>query len=99
MEVVFKNKALERLALTDWSDPKLPLAVCTSLKQKVVILKAAPDERTLRNWKSFHYEKLKGKYAGLRSIRLNKQFRLIFELSDCDSGPKITIVDVEDYHY
>ena len=98
MEVVFKNSEIERMALTNWVDPKWPIAVCMSLKQKVVILKAAPDERTLRNWKSLHYEKLKADLAGLRSIRLNKKYRLLFELSDGASGPKINVVDIDDYH-
>jgi proteic killer suppression protein len=98
MEVIFKDKALERVALEGWIDPKLPIAVCASLQRKILLIKSAPDERTLRNWRSFHYEKLKGEFDGLHSIRLNDQWRLVFEVSAGSAGPKITVIGVEDYH-
>jgi toxin HigB-1 len=97
MEVFFKNKALERIA-DGWVDPQRSIAICTSLQRKVLMLKAAPDERTLRNWRSLHFERLKGDLDGLHSIRLNDQYRLVFEISTGNVGPKITVVDVMDYH-
>jgi proteic killer suppression protein len=62
------------------------------------VLEAAPDERTLRNWKSLHYEKLKGDRKGQRSIRLNGQWRLVFILDEATLPPTIAVVAVEDYH-
>lgn len=59
---------------------------------------AAEDERTLRNWKSLHYEKLKGDREGQRSVRLNDQYRLIFLLDADTSPPKIIVLGIEDYH-
>lgn len=98
MEVVFKDKDLERVA-EGWIDPKRPVGVCTSLQRKISLLRSAPDERTLRNWKSFHYEKLKkGNFAGKHSIRINDQYRLIFDLSVGSTGPKIIVINVVDYH-
>lgn len=74
------------------------IALIRAFQNKVVLLEEAPDERTLRNWKSLHYEKLKGDRKHQRSIRLNKQWRLILEL-DNDTEPKtIKIVGIEDYH-
>jgi proteic killer suppression protein len=99
MEVVFKDKELEQVAIGGWVNPKLPIAVCASLQRKVSLLKAAPDERTLRNWKSLHYEKLKGDLDGLHAIRLNDQYRLLFEVSAENAGlKKITVISVADYH-
>lgn len=63
-----------------------------------MVLRAAPDERTLRNWKSLHYEKLEGDRTGQRSIRLNKQWRLVFTLDSGLRPPKITVLSIEDYH-
>jgi len=59
---------------------------------------AAPDERSLYDLKSLHFEKLKGKLAGLHSLRLNDQFRLIVSIEADERGKYIAIWRIEDYH-
>jgi toxin HigB-1 len=98
MDIQFWDSQLALVETNRATETRLPISVITSCRQKLVILRAAPDERTLRNWKSLHYEKLKGDRAGQRSIRLNKQWRLVFTLDDGCSPPKITVLSVEDYH-
>jgi toxin HigB-1 len=82
MEVEFRDKTLALVETARAAETRLPISVVNSLRQKLVVIRAAPDERTLRNWKSLHYEKMEGEE---RSIRINKQFRLIFTL---DTGCK-----------
>jgi len=95
MEVQFKDKSLAFVE-TDRAatETRLPISVINSLRQKLVLIRAAPDERTLRNWKSLHYEKMEGEE---RSIRLNDQFRLIFTLDTTVSPNKMTILRVWDH--
>ena len=91
MEIEFRDKALALVETDRAAETRLPVSVINSLRQKLVVIRAAPDERTLRNWKSLHYEKMEDDE---RSIRLNKQFRLIFTL-DTESKPnKMTIIKV-----
>ena len=98
MQVIFSDKRLALIETDRAAETKLPIAVINSFRQKLVVIRAAPDERTLRNWKSLHYEKLQGNREGQRSIRINKQWRMVFTLdSDCDP-PKLTVLAVEDYH-
>jgi proteic killer suppression protein len=98
MEIEFHDKGLALIETDEAWRTKLPAAVIASCRQKLVVLRAAPDERTLRNWKSLHYEKLDGDRAGQRSIRLNKQWRLVFTLEVGGAPPKITVLSIEDYH-
>jgi toxin HigB-1 len=91
MEVEFRDKTLALVETDRAPETRLPLSVINSLRQKLVVLRAAPDERTLRNWKSLHYEKMEGEE---RSIRLNKQFRLIFTIETVCSPNKMTILRV-----
>ncbi len=98
MRIVFRGDRLAAIRTDHAERTKLPFAVIQSCQRKLVILEAAPDERTLRNWKSLHYEQLKGDRAGQRSIRLNKQWRLVFNLDETTSPPTIEVLDVEDYH-
>lgn len=98
MDVEFQDKRLALIETDDAAKTKLPISVINSFRNKLVVVRAAPDERTLRNWKSLHYEKLAGEREGQRSIRLNQQWRLVFTLDTESTPPKITVLAVEDYH-
>lgn len=77
---------------------KLPAAVVKSARRKLQVIRAAPDERTLRNWKSLHFEKLQGDRKEEYSIRLNKDWRITFRLhKDCDPH-EVEITAIENYH-
>ena len=98
MEIEFADESLTLIETDAAGATKLPIAVIKSARKKLVMLRAATDDRTLRNWKGLRYEKLKGDRDGQRSIRLNDQFRMVF-LMDNDTDPKkVTILAVEDYH-
>lgn len=91
----------DQLALVETAraaETRLPVAVIHSARQKLNVIRAATDERTLRNWKSLHYEKLKGTRDEQRSIRLNLQWRLVFRLDTQCSPNKVTVLSIEDYH-
>lgn len=99
MEVEFADKQLEVLASSLAAQKtQYSIALIRAFQNKLLLLKNAPDERTLRNWKSLHYEKLKGKKKNERSTRLNDQWRLIFELDNKTSPKTIRITRIEDYH-
>jgi toxin HigB-1 len=98
MEVAYKDKKLALLETARAAETRLSAALITAFRNKLAVLKAAPDERTLRNWKSLHYEKLSGDRDGQRSIRLNAQWRLIFELDTAVTPPLLTILEIADYH-
>ena len=98
MEIEFWDSRLALVETSRATETRLPISVITSCRQKLVVMRAAPDERTLRNWKSLHYEKLEGDRKGQKSIRLNKQWRLVFTLNSDLTPPKITVLTIEDYH-
>jgi toxin HigB-1 len=97
MEIVFADSALALIESDEAGQTSLPVAVIKSARRKLVLLRAAPDDRSLRSWKSLHYEKLKGDREGRRSVRLNDQYRLIFTLNESVPAT-ITILTIEDYH-
>ena len=98
MEVVFADAALALIETDQAGKTRLSVAIIKSARRKLTIFRAAPDERSLRNWKSLNYEKLKGGRDGQRSVRLNDQFRMVFTLDDETKPPTITIRSIEDYH-
>lgn len=73
-------------------------AVVRAFRKKMQYLRAAVDERDLRNMKSLHFEKLAGSRQHRHSIRLNDQYRLIIEITGHASQKILTIIGIEDYH-
>lgn len=98
MEVEFRDAKLALVETDRAADTKLSDSLINSLRDRLVVIRAATDERTLRNWRSLHYEKLAGRPGDQRSIRLNKQWRLVFTIDTAVRPNKITVLGVEDYH-
>jgi proteic killer suppression protein len=63
-------------------------------------IRAATDERDLYALKGFHFEKLKGDRGktGDRSLRMNKQWRLIVRVEQDTQGKLILILDIEKHY-
>ncbi len=98
MDVEFADQTLALIETNDAAKTGLPVSVINSFRDKFVVVRAAPDERVFRNWKSLHYEKLEGYKDNRRSIRLNKQWRVVFTINTECSPNKIRVLAVEDYH-
>ena len=98
MEIVFADETLALIETDEAGATRLPVAIIKSARRKLAVLRASVDDRSLRNWKSLHYEKLKGDREGQRSVRLNDKYRLVFELDEQTDPQTITIVAIEDYH-
>lgn len=98
MDVEFEDNCLALIETHQAAESQLPVGVIQSARRKLTVVRAAPDEQTLRNWKSLHYEKLKGDQDDQCSIRLNSQWRMIFRIDTTCSPNKVTVLAVEDYH-
>ncbi len=96
--MVFEDDLLALVETDQAAQTRLPVAVIQSARRKLNAIRAAPDERTLRNWKSLHYEKLKSNRDEQRSIRINDQWRLVFRLDEKCSPQRVTVIAIEDYH-
>ena len=99
MKIQFEDPDLERL----YTDPEFRLPALSeeptrAYRRRLASIVAATDERDLRAVKSLHFEKLSGNRQGQLSIRINKQWRLIFRLETDDSGKLVVIVEIVDYH-
>lgn len=94
MDIEFADRSLALVETDEAHKTKLPFAVIESMRNKLGFLRGAPDERSIRNWRSLHYEKMEGEE---KSIRLNDQFRLIFTIDTTCSPNKITILRVWDH--
>jgi toxin HigB-1 len=76
------------------------VALVRAFRRRMALIRAARDETDFYALKSLHFEKLSGKRAHERSMRLNDQFRLILEVVKEKGQPDnlVVVVGIEDYH-
>lgn len=98
MDVEFADDDLRRL----YSDLEYQAGYSTEIirafRQKVQFLIAAPDERSIKNWRALNYERLKGRRKHEWSIRLNGPWRLILQRQESDTGVILVLTGIEQYH-
>ncbi len=98
MKIEFVDVDLSRICTDEAHRLGLPIAVIKAARRKLIQLEAARDERDIRNLKGLNYKKLQGDREGQRSIRINDQYRIVFTLSEAESPPVITIIEIGDTH-
>ncbi len=82
MAVEFKDKWLERFYENDEGHRQIPKSIQNALFRKLQILDAAEKEVDLRIPPGNRFEHLHGNLQGWCSIRVNRQYRLIFQWVD-----------------
>jgi toxin HigB-1 len=82
MAIEFRDEWLEAFYEKDKSHRKIPKTLETALFKKLMMLDAAKTEADLRSPPSNRFERLLGQLKDWCSIRVNKQYRLIFQWQD-----------------
>ncbi|WP_058189140.1 type II toxin-antitoxin system RelE/ParE family toxin [Terracidiphilus gabretensis] len=75
----FRDRWLEDFFVQDLASRKIPANLEDRLFRKLQLLDDATTDADLRVPPSNHFEKLRGNLEGWHSIRVNEQWRLIFQ--------------------
>ena len=89
----FSNKETEKI----WNgiqSKKLPSEIQNVARRKLIMINNAQNITDLRIPPANHLEKLSGNLSGLYSIRINNQWRIIFNWEN-DNAYEVQIID---YH-
>ncbi|MFY9611278.1 MAG: type II toxin-antitoxin system RelE/ParE family toxin [Blastocatellia bacterium] len=98
MRFRFKDKNLELLYTRGERARELPKEVVNAYLRRVRHIEAAKDERDLRVQVSVHYERLKGRYKGKESLRLNREWRLIISVVEDEQGKYVLIHEINNHY-
>ena len=79
MIVDFRDDWLQDFFVLDKRSKKIPADIEARLFRKIQMIDDATTDEDLRIPPSNHFEKLKGGLADFHSIRVNRQWRLIFQ--------------------
>jgi proteic killer suppression protein len=93
MKVRFRDSSLSRLEV-EADEGGYPPGVAKAFRKRMQIIRAAPDERVLRGWKSLHFEKIGDQH----SVRLNDQWRLMLDFEGDATNKVVVVLGIKDYH-
>ena len=94
----FRDRWLREFYLQDKTSKKIPAEVEGRLFRKLQLIDDATSDLDLRSPPGNHFEKLRGNLVGKCSIRVNRQWRLIFTWSGERGEARDIYLDNHDYH-
>ena len=98
MEVTFGDDSLDELENDDRCKSRFDQSVVRAYRKLMRYIRDATDERDLRAWRGKHFEKLKGDRSHQHSMRIDSQWRLVFEIQPGNPKNVIHVVEITDYH-
>ncbi len=93
----FRDTWLRNFFIDDVRHKKIPASIRRSLFRKLQLIDDATCDLDLRSPPSNHFEKLLGTLKGRHSIRINKQWRLIFSWDETTGKAAEIYLDNHDY--
>lgn len=97
MIVSFRDDWLRDFFIEDVRSKNVPPDLEDRLFRKIQMIDDATTDQDLRVPPSNHFEKLRGALEGLHSIRVNKQWRLVFEWNGTTGEAKGLYLDDHSY--
>ena len=94
MEILFDDANLKDAIELDRARPGFPAPVRLRARTMLWLLKAIPDIRTLKNWKSAGYRPARGR-LGLGRIHILDRHHFVVRVDETLIPPAITIVDLD----
>ena len=98
MDVRHDDRRLDRVEFEKEYTAGLAPGVVKAFRKTMQAIRAAGDERDLRERRAARFEKLSAGRSHQYSIRLNDQYRLIIELEGEAPNKTVVVVGIEDYH-
>jgi toxin HigB-1 len=93
----FRDRWLEEFFIDDIRGKRIPADIADRLFRKLQLVDDATTDSDLRTPPSNHFEKLSGKLSGYHSIRVNQQWRLIFQWDGEQGVAKDVYLDNHSY--
>jgi proteic killer suppression protein len=94
MDVEFVSSDLALVETDRAADTGLPVAVIHTARQRLALLRAAPDLGMLMRWKSFGYCEGPVGPTGERPVVIREEWRMWVKVDPTMSPPKAVVIDI-----
>lgn len=95
MEIEYVDKRLALIETPRAADTMLPVAVIQTVRRRLPIIKAAPDVRTMLNWKSLGLRE-QTESAGEYFVSLSAQWMMILHIKEKNNAMTVVIRGIEE---
>jgi toxin HigB-1 len=95
MDIEFEDNRLALLETEAAADTDLPVAVIQSARQRLSIMRAAPDVRTMENWRSLGLQ-ARGGPSAEHSLTLSPQWAMIVKFEENNNTMKVVVKTMEE---
>jgi proteic killer suppression protein len=95
MEIEFADHQLALIETERAADTKLPVAVIQSARQRLSIIRAAPDVRTMQNWRSLGL-KPRGTGSPEHLVILAPQWAMVLRIEEKNSAMTVIVRAMEE---
>ena len=94
MEVAFDDSRLALVETERAADTELPVSVIRWLRAHLSVVRAAPDERTLKNWRTLGYDDGEALFGRGKSLGVPPNMRLYFRLEEKAPQPTFVVMSL-----
>lgn len=94
MEVTFEDSKLRLVETSAAAETGLPVAVIRWVRSHLTVVRAAPDERTLQNWRTLGYDQGEELFGRGKSLLVPPNWRLFFRLEEKSPEPVFVVVSL-----
>ncbi len=100
MRVRHQDPELQRVEADPEYNGRFDAAIARGFRKVMNLMRNVANETELYDFKSLHFEKLKGKRQRQCSLRINSQWRLIVEIErhPGKNNNLMIVIEIEDYH-
>ena len=94
MDVIFDDSRLALIETARADETELPVSVIRWIRSHLSIIRAAPDERTLRNWRMLGYDEGEELFGRGKSLGIPPNLRLFFRLEEQSLGQAFVVMSL-----
>ena len=94
MDIEFADPRLALIETKAAADTRLPVAVIQTARQRFSIMRAAPDARTLHNWKSLKLTPCDGSLEHV--VLLSSQWAIVVKIIEKNNIMTVVVTAIEE---
>lgn len=95
MEIEFANEQLALIETPEAAETELPVMVIQSARQRLNVIRAAPDVQTLQSWKSLGFEESKNP-ANFSAVSIMAQWKMMVRLEEQNGCMRVVIISLQE---
>lgn len=96
MRLDFEDSRLQLIETVRAAETQLPVAIIQSARQRLAILRAAPDLRTMKNWKSLRLKGGDPDRPQEYEVMMTERWRLRLRVQEIESAMAIVVTAIDE---